>query len=157
MRIIPAEPRHIPHMLRLLRQVGAIHGKGRPDLFRADAQKYDEGQLEAILADPSAPIFIAEDETVLGYCFCQAQTVADSGCLKGRKELYIDDLCVDETARGRGVGKALYAHVCAWAKARGFGYVTLHVWDFPGSAEGFYRSLGMRDRYFCLEQPLEDL
>ena len=41
MVIIPAEKRHIPAMLRLLGQVGALHGQGRPELFRSDALKYD--------------------------------------------------------------------------------------------------------------------
>ena len=59
MVIIPAEKRHIPGMIRLLRQVGAIHAQGRPDLFQKGAQKYNEAQLEALLADPNSPIFIA--------------------------------------------------------------------------------------------------
>lgn len=157
MQIVMAQTRHIGGMLRLLRQVGAIHGRGRPELFRADALKYDEAQLEALLQNENSPIFIAEDGDVVGYCFCQCQTVEANGCLRGRRELYIDDLCVDEAARGKGVGQQLYRHVCRWAKDRGFDYITLHVWDFPGSAEGFYRALGMKNRYYCMEQSLEDI
>ena len=157
MTILPAERRHIPGMIRLLRQVGAIHAEGRPDLFRSGAQKYDEAQLEAILADGASPIFIAEEGDVLGYCFCQTRTVTENACVKGRKELYIDDLCVEEGARGGHVGAALYRHVCAWAKEQGFDYITLHVWDFPGSAEEFYRRMGLKNRYICMEQRLEDI
>ena len=157
MNIIPAEKRHSPGMIRLLKQVGALHAEGRPDLFVRGAQKYDEAQLEAILADENKPIFIAEEEQVLGYCFCQRQTVEGNACVVGRKELYIDDLCVDETARGKHVGTALYRHVCSWAKAQGYDYITLHVWDFPGSAEAFYRCMGLKNRYICMEQSLEDI
>ena len=157
MQIVPAQKRHIPGMIRLLRQVGAIHGQGRPELFRADALKYNEAQLESLLRDENSPIFIAEDGDVLGYCFCQTVEVPGNACVQARRELYIDDLCVDSAARGRGVGEKLYRHVCAWAKAQGFDYITLHVWDFPGSAENFYRNLGMKSRYLCMEQKLEDL
>ena len=157
MNIVSAEKRHIPGMLRLLGQVGALHGAGRPDLFQAAALKYDAPALEALLNDPDAPIFIAEEEDVVGYCFCQSQTVTGNACVTGRRELYIDDLCVDERTRGSGIGRSLYEYVCHWAKAQGFDYITLHVWSFPGSAEGFYRSLGMKDRYICLEQKLEEL
>ena len=157
MQIVPAQKRHIPGMIRLLRQVGAIHGQGRPELFRADALKYNEAQLEALLRDETSPIFIAEDGDVLGYCFCQTVEVPGNACVQARRELYIDDLCVDSAARGRGVGEKLYRHVCAWAKAQGFDYITLHVWDFPGSAEPFYRKMGMKNRYFCMEQSLEEL
>ena len=157
MNIIPAEKRHIPGMIRLLRQVGALHAEGRPDLFVKGAQKYDDARLEAILADENSPIFIAEEEDVLGYCFCQVQVVEGNPCILGRKELYIDDLCVDENIRGKQIGSRLYHYVAAWAKERGFDYITLRVWDFPGSAEGFYRNLGMKSRYLCMEQKLEDL
>ena len=154
MVIIPAEKRHIPAMLRLLGQVGALHGQGRPELFRSDALKNDASQLEALLQDPGCPIFIAEEGEVLGYCFCQKQVVEGNRCVCGRKELYIDDLCVDEAARGRGIGRALYEFVRSWAKGEGFDHITLHVWNFPGSAVEFYRSLGMGERYYCMEEKL---
>ena len=84
MTIVPAEKRHIPAMLRLLGQVGALHGRGRPDLFQAGALKYDASQLEALLQDPAAPIFIAEEGEVLGYCFCQYQPVTENAwCFSG--------------------------------------------------------------------------
>ena len=156
MVICEAQKRHIPGMIRLLRQVGAIHAEGRPDLFRQGAQKYNEAQLEALIADPKCPIFIAEEDDVLGYCFCQMQTVEQNACVTARKELYIDDLCVDQTCRGRHVGSILYRHVQAWAKAQGFDYITLHVWGFNEGAETFYRHLGLTNRYICLEQKLED-
>ena len=158
MQIVFARETHIPGMIRLLRQVGAIHAEGRPDLFRAGAQKYNEAQLAALLQDVSSPIFIAEEAgEVLGLCFCQCQQVVENACVTGRRELYIDDLCVDETARGKHVGAELYRHVQRWAKEQGFDYITLHVWDFHGSAEEFYRRMGMRNRYICMEQKLEDI
>lgn len=157
MGICLAEKRHIPGMIRLLRQVGQIHADGRPDLFRAGAQKYNETELAAILANPDRPIFIAEDKgTVLGYGFCRCDSIPSNSCLSGRRELYIDDLCVDERCRGKHVGKALYRHIHDWAKQQGFDYITLHVWSFNERAERFYRGLGMGNRYICMEQKLED-
>ncbi len=157
MTICSAQQCHIPGMIRLLQQVGQIHAQGRPDLFRAGAQKYNQQELSAILADPDSPIFIAEEENaVLGYCFCQCKAVEGNACVTGRRELYIDDLCVDENCRGKHVGQALYHHVQTWAKAQGFDYITLHVWGFNHSAQRFYRAMGMDDRYLCMEQKLED-
>ena len=46
-----------------------------------------------------------------------------------RRELYIDDLCVDEAARGGGVATALFRHVTAAAKAEGANFITLNVWE----------------------------
>ena len=158
MQICPAEKRHIPGMIALLRQVGAIHAQGRPDLFRPGAQKYNETELEAILSDPLLPIFIAEEDgQVLGYCFCQANQVPGDACVAARRELYIDDLCVDETCRGQHIGQSLYRYAEGWAKTRGFHYITLRVWSFNENAEKFYRGLGLESRYICMEQKLEAL
>ena len=158
MHICPAEKRHIPGMIALLKQVGQVHAEGRPDLFRQGAQKYNESQLEAILADENRPIFIAEEEgRVLGYCFCRFDEVEENACVNGRRELYIDDLCVEETCRGKHIGQTLYRHIQLWAKQQGFDYITLHVWCFNESAEKFYRSLGMKNRYICMEQKLEEV
>ena len=65
--ICKAEEKHIPGMIELLKQVGQVHHVGRPDLFRAGAQKYHEADLQALLQDASRPIFIAEEDgKVLG-------------------------------------------------------------------------------------------
>ena len=158
MHICPAQTRHIPGMIDLLKQVGQVHAEGRPDLFRQGAQKYNEAQLEAILADEVRPIFIAEEEgRVLGYGFCRKDSIEGNACVCGRKELYIDDLCVDENCRGQHIGQAIYRHIQLWAREQGFDYITLHVWGFNESAEKFYRNLGMDTRYICMEQKLEAL
>ncbi len=155
MTIRQAGKTHIPGLLRLLRQVGQVHHEIRPDIFRAGAVKYTEKELEALLLDESRPIFVAlEEETVLGYCFCQIERYCDSTVLTDRVEVYIDDLCVEEACRGQGIAKALYAHVCAWAKSIGCAYVTLNVWCGNDGAMKFYEKMGMTPRKIFMEVKL---
>ena len=71
-------------------------------------------------------------------------TPATSTALTDRTELYIDDLCVDEAARGQHVGSALYHHVCDWAADHGFYNVTLNVWSCNPRAQGFYEAMGLK-------------
>ena len=157
MTIIPANVSHIPGMIHLLRQVGEVHHKIRPDLFRSGAQKYSETDLEELLKDPDRPIFIAEEDgTVLGYAFCILQSTADNPVLCDRKVLYIDDLCVDETCRGKHVGQALYAHVCGCAREAGCQSVTLNVWCGNNSAMRFYEKMGLKPQKIGMEFILED-
>ena len=59
MNIRRAEKRDIPGMIELLTQVGDVHHRIRPDIFRSGAQKYDEKALEALLKDETRPIFVA--------------------------------------------------------------------------------------------------
>lgn len=155
MTIRLAQTRDIPAMLRLLLQVGQVHHEIRPDIFRQGAQKYDAQALEALLRDEEKPIFIAQmGEEVAGYCFCQLRSYPQGGALAGRKELYIDDLCVDQALRGQHVGSALYAHACAFAQAQGCGYLTLNVWCGNHSAMAFYEKAGLTPRNIMMEKKL---
>jgi len=157
MVIVSAENRHIPAMIHLLRQVGGIHAAGRPDLFRSGAQKYDEDALKAILADETKPIFVAADgETVAGYCFCVLKDYRGSGVQTDRVEVYIDDLCVDESRRGSGVATALYRHVTDYAKGLGCAFISLNVWCGNEGAMKFYEKMGLTPRHIMLEMALEE-
>lgn len=146
-----AETNDIPRIIDLLRQVGQVHHELRPDLFRAGAQKYDEAALEALLKDPTRPIFAAIVEgTLMGYCFCIHQVTKDDPVLCDRKNLYIDDLCVDETCRGKGIAAALYEYTVAYARKEGFDAITLNVWS-GNSAEDFYQKMGLKPQKVGME------
>lgn len=157
MKICKAEERHIPGMIELLKQVGQVHHLGRPDLFRAGAQKYNEEDLQKLLQDESRPIFIAEENgQVLGYGFCILRITKNDSVLMDNTTLYIDDLCVDENCRGKHIGKAVYAHIVDHAKTLGCDSVTLNVWAFNESAKSFYESLGMKPQKIGMEMLLEE-
>ncbi len=152
MEIRFAQSRDIPGLIDLLQQVGEVHHRIRPDLFRAGAQKYDEAALEALLKDPSRPIFAAIREGKLeGYAFCILQETKNEPALADRKVLYIDDLCVDEAVRGGGVAKALYERVCAYARELHCDAVTLNVWCGNDRAMRFYEKCGLRQQKIGME------
>lgn len=156
MQIRFAKPSDAPAILNLLRQVGKVHADGRPDIFRAGAQKYSASQILAMLDDPTQPIFIAaEGDSVLGYGICQIHAYEKDPVMTDRTELYLDDLCVDETTRGKGVGKALYNAIRLYARQRGCHSVSLNVWSCNETAHKFYVNLGLLPRKTCLEDVLD--
>lgn len=136
----------IPAINKLLRQVLMVHHNGRPDLFKANCKKYTDSELMALLQDDSRPVFGAFDENgeLLGYAFCIHQQHENNNVLTDIKTLYIDDLCVEENARGRHIGTALYKHVLRYAKECGCYNVTLNVWECNAGAKKFYEALGMQ-------------
>ena len=155
MTIRLAEKRDIPGLIALLYQVGGVHHEIRPDIFRDRCIKYTPADLEELLRDARTPIFVAMDgEFVAGYCFCQHREYRDSTALTDRKELYIDDLCVDENCRGRGIAKTLYAHVTDYAKNCGCAFVTLNVWCGNDGAMKFYEAMGLTPRKIFMEVKL---
>jgi ribosomal protein S18 acetylase RimI-like enzyme len=169
----------IQRIIELLHQVDMVHHVLRPDLFKPYTTKYDEQELEALLGDDDKPIFVFVDEgkpifdfdegqapaapsseaertsgsgsTVLGYAFCQITEVRNHHLLEDVKTLYIDDICVDENARGKHVGKALYEYVRDYAKTIGCNNITLNVWEGNEPALHFYRNMGMQVQKTTME------
>ena len=139
-----AEKRDIPAIMGLLKQVNRVHYEGRPDLFRL-ATKYTEEELAAILDNDRTPVFVFEDSggQILGHGFCVLQRPDNTRLLNDILTLYIDDICVDEAARGMGVGRALYEHILAYAREKGCYNVTLNVWSCNPGAVAFYEKLGL--------------
>ena len=142
-RVRRAEKRDIPAILALLVQVDMVHHNGRPDLFKGPATKYSSEELEQILEDETTPVFVCVDEhdRVLGHGFCVIQH-SGGRLMVEHSTLYIDDICVDETARGHGVGRALYDFLVAYARGKGFYNITLNVWSCNPGAMAFYEKLG---------------
>ena len=67
------------------------------------------------------------------------------------KTLYIDDLCVDEAARGAHIVKALYEYVINFAKEQGYYNVTLNVWADNVNAVKFYEKVGLKVQKIGME------
>lgn len=146
-----ANEKDIPRMGDLLRQVCGVHAALRPDLFIPGGRKYTDSELSQILKDPARPILAAADgeDRMVGYAFCEIRE--QGGAMQPGRELYLDDLCVDASRRGQGVGSALFEAVTALAKERGCGRITLNVWAGNAPAEAFYRSRGMTVMKTALE------
>lgn len=153
MEIRRAREQDMDGINKLLLQVCLVHHKGRPDLFKYEAKKYTDDELRSIIRDDSRPIFTAVDENgnVLGYAFCVFQQHIGDNILTDIKTLYIDDLCVDETLRGKHIGSRLYNYVLTFAKEAECYNVTLNVWSCNESAMKFYQTCGLKPQKVGME------
>lgn len=152
-----AEEKDIPEILALLVQVNMVHHIARPDLFKGPTTKYTGDELKEILKEEETPVFVFVDEDgkVLGHCFGIFTDTAGSGLLVEHKTLYIDDICVDENARGKHVGRALFEYAKAYAKETGCYNITLNVWEGNDSAKLFYENCGLKVQKTGMEMILE--
>ncbi len=141
----------IGRIIELLHQVNMVHHVLRPDLFKPYTTKYDEQQLDSMLSDSQKPIFVYDDGQVQGYAFCQLSEVKGDKLLEDTKMLYIDDICVDEAARGKHVGKTLYEYVLDYARSIGCHNITLNVWEGNDPALSFYKNMGMQVQKTTME------
>lgn len=151
-----AQKQDIPGIRKLLLQVGQVHHRLRPDLFRSGALKYTDEQLEELLQDPDRPVFVAaEGEQVLGYAFCIHRDYDGTGVSTRRREIYVDDVCVEESCRGQGIATALLNRVYDYARQQRCPFVTLNVWEGNDTARRFYEGMGMKPRNTNMEIKLE--
>lgn len=139
---------------KLLYEVHKIHSDKRPDLFKVGSKKYTNEELAKIIVDDNRPIFVyVDNDDILGYAFC-VFIKNNSNSLTDILTLYIDDLCVDENARGKKVGTSLYNYVLQFAKDAGCYNVTLNVWACNNSALKFYEKCGLSVQKIGMEKIL---
>lgn len=151
-----AEVKDIPRILELLVQVNMVHHLDRPDLFKGPTTKYGEDELKEIFQTESKTVFVYEDENgiVQGHCFGEFQHTKESRLFCDIKTFYIDDICVDESARCKHIGKALFACAKEYAAQTGCYNITLNVWAGNHAAQAFYENCGMKPQKTCMEMIL---
>lgn len=134
--IRPATERDVPLILSFIQEL-AEYEKAREQAVATEAN------LRETLFGPRpyAEVVIAELEgEPVGF----ALFFHNYSTWLGRPGLYLEDLYVRPHARGRGVGKRLFAHLIDLARERGCGRMEWVVLDWNEPAIRFYESLGAR-------------
>jgi len=131
-----ARPDDVPLILRFIR------GLAEYEQLAHECVATEEGLLRTLFGErPGAEVvlaFVAEEPAGFALFFHNYSTfLAQPG-------LYLEDLFVDPAFRGRGVGRALLAHLAAIAEARGCGRFEWSVLDWNVDAIEFYEKLGAR-------------
>jgi ribosomal protein S18 acetylase RimI-like enzyme len=155
MQIRRANEGDLERINELLYQVLDIHYQIRPDIFKKNAKKYTDNEILDILKDDSRPVFVLDTDElqVAAYAFCVVGE-QENEVLAKLKNLYIDDLCVDKSTRGAGLGKILLDFVKDYARTLGCYNVTLNVWHGNDGAERFYEKCGFAVQKTYLEEIL---
>lgn len=137
---------------RLSVQIHDLHAAWRSDLyFRCDEPYPKERFLEDIR---NRMVYTAKvGGVVAGYVVLSILQKGGPGTVE-YKALRLDSICVDETVRGHGVGKAMVADVRALARAFGCREVILGVHPENDSAVGFYQKCGFQIRTINMDMKI---
>jgi GNAT superfamily N-acetyltransferase len=132
--IRPASESDAPLVLRFIRELAEY------ERLLDHVTATEDGIRDALFgAQPAAEAFIAElDGEPVGF----AVIFHNFSTFEGRRTLYLEDLYVRPSARGRGIGRQLLTHLAALARARGCPRLEWSVLDWNEPAIGFYRRLG---------------
>lgn len=137
---------------KLMQQVHTLHVNNRPDLYVEIEHPYSMEELEKIIENNDIISVLAEENNeILGMCIVSIRN--KSGMVE-KKTAYMDDLCVDERFRRKGVGKELFSFVSSRAKKKGAERLDLMVWSFNKNALSFYEELGMKPQRYIFEKEL---
>jgi GNAT superfamily N-acetyltransferase len=131
-----AQPGDVPAILRLIRALATYE-------YLPDAVEATEDMLHETLFAANAQVFghVVEIE---GEIVGIAIWFLNYSTWTGRPGLYLEDLFVEERARGTGAGKALFQALAREAKARDCARIDWAVLDWNRPAMDFYQAIGGR-------------
>ena len=137
---------------RLSVQVHDLHVSWRPDIyFHCDAP-YSKNDFMDHIAERR--VYVAKmQNTVVGYLVVSFQCKGGAGTVAS-KSMRLDSICVDETLRGRGIGKEMMRDVRVLAKAFGCSEMILGVHPENDDAVGFYQKCGFLIRTINMDMKL---
>lgn len=127
----------------LRRQVNDVHVEGKPDVFKPGFPDALKDHIYSIWDDPEQDIIVAElDNAIRGFAIVHHIHRPESPYKYELDFLDVDEFCVDEACRRRGVGMALVDYIRQYAKAKGYRRIELNMWEFNQGALAFYEAAG---------------
>lgn len=139
---------------RIVRQVHNLHVENRPDVYR-DTDPFPKEEFDRLLTEENVFALVAEEAgQIAGFCAMTIKAPPDNPLLQPRIVALIDDICVDETYRKKGVGRLLFDAASQAARQRGAVSLELGVWAFNETARHFYEDMGMTERSRVMELKL---
>jgi ribosomal protein S18 acetylase RimI-like enzyme len=128
-RTLSATPELVARLNELLPQLSAT------------AAPLTLGELEAIVSSDVTVLFVARDDGVAVGTLTLVELSTPTGA-----RAWIEDVVVDEGARGKGAGEALALAAIAEARRRGVKSIDLTTRPSREAANALYRKLGFERR-----------
>ncbi len=134
----------VEKLLPLSAQVNALHEEQHPDQYRGDASPEEVTGFFTQRLEEGAQVFVAEkpDGAVTGFLLAVPVVREASPFLHPVRHVELDQICVDETCRGQGVGKALMSAMEAWMHASDFHEWKSMVHGFNTHSQNLMRGQG---------------
>ncbi|MCP4209633.1 MAG: GNAT family N-acetyltransferase [Shimia sp.] len=146
----------VKKLLPLSVQVNALHEAEHPEQYRGDATPEDVMGFFTQKLSEGARVFVAEgpDGALKGFLLAVPVVRDASPFLHPARHVELDQICVDETCRAQGVGKALVDAMETWMRENDFLEWKSMVHGFNTHSQNLMRRqgaevLGLRYRKVC--------
>lgn len=135
---------------QLAREVHAMHVQWRPDIYEMVEELYPEERFQE--ATKSRSLYVAKiGGVVVGYVSLKIRDYDWPGVVR-RKVMLVDEICVEQAARGQGIGKAMMEDVHALARAFRCTDLQLGVYPQNDGAVAFYQKCGFSIRSIDMQK-----
>lgn len=143
MEIRFAKETELDRVNEIRKQVNDVHVAGKPEVFKPGFSKELQDFIKVIWDDPEQEIVVAvEDDEICGFAILHHINKPENPFMWERDFLDIDEFCVDEKHRRKGVATQLISYIKEYAKEKGYHRLELNMWEFNESALEFYESVG---------------
>ena len=140
---------------RLTAEVHELHREARPDVYMEFDPEQFRKEISDTLYRPDSILMVAEEEGELAGMALLTLRQPLNPILKPRLYAFLEELSVGERFRGQGIGTALFTAAKEQALKRGAVSLELQVWSFNEAALRFYEKMGMKEKTFQMELPLQ--
>ena len=139
-----------PAVNAMAKQVHAMHVAWRPDLYEMIPELYPQERFCQAVEEKQ--LYVAKlSGRVVGYTLLLVRDVAHPGTVK-RRVMRIDEICVEESCRGQGIGREMMTDIRALAKAFGCRDLQLGVYPQNDAAVAFYQKCGFTIRSIDMQR-----
>ena len=155
MQIRFAQENELLRINELRKQVNDLHVEGEPDVFKPGFNNELSNYIYEIWNDPEQEIVVAElNGTICGFAVLHHICRPDNPYMYERNYLDIDEFCVDDKWRRKGIATALISFIRDYAREKGFNHLELNMWEFNHDALAFYEAAGFVTYRRYMKMPL---
>lgn len=140
----------------LKKQVHHYHYQQRPDHFKLSKHIFPVSYFNEVMHSDQHNIFVMEiSNHIVAYAICKIISYDSNPLIVNHKQLFIEDLCVDEKNRNQGIGTTFFVEIEKYCRNKSLRSITLDVWNFNAGAINFYAKIGMRPVIQRFEKSIE--
>lgn len=138
-------------------EVHGLHAAAHPVLVQPveRATSLPQAHFDNLLSGETSTIQVAEIAgSIVGFAIVNVFDTPPIEMLVPRRVVFIGNMAVTESQRGKGIGQALVDAAIEWGRAHGATSLELTVWEFNERARAFYERLGLAPIYRAMQRQI---
>ncbi|KFZ43727.1 GNAT family N-acetyltransferase [Anoxybacillus flavithermus] len=143
-----ANLKDIDILLNLTNETFQYHKDNISDVFNSEIKHiYSYEEMKKLIEDNNKVVALAENQKFgcIGYVIAEKKDISKIYIFKQKNILYIKDLGVTQSMRGKGIGSALIKWIESWSYNNNIDEIQLNVWTENFKAVEFYQYLGFNE------------